>query len=84
MVDAVLAHGLQKSRDTLQDHLNNENQLTTKSELRFTLTACLPHLERYDDMIVAYEQAIAEKSDLHDEGDLNAARPSQQPDGLTL
>src|SRR5437763_5889077 len=49
------------------------------SFLRFTLATCLLHLERYQEAVVAYEQAIAEDSSLPREG-LGAARLGQQPD----
>jgi tetratricopeptide (TPR) repeat protein len=51
--------------------------------LRFTWATCLLHLERYQEAIVAYEEAIAEDSSLRREG-LAAARLGQQPDWADL
>ncbi len=51
--------------------------------LRFTLATCLLHLERYQEAVVAYEQAIAEDFYLGREG-LEAARLGQQPDWANL
>jgi hypothetical protein len=44
----------------------------------------LLHLERYDDAIAAYEQAIAEDSYYYDDEGLKAARRDQQPDWANL
>jgi tetratricopeptide (TPR) repeat protein len=51
--------------------------------LRFTWATCLLHLERYQEAIVAYEDAIAADSSLQREG-LDAARLGQQPDWANL
>jgi tetratricopeptide (TPR) repeat protein len=51
--------------------------------LRFTLATCLLHLERYEDAIAAYDQAITECSRLGDEG-LVAARLGKQPNWPNL
>ena len=53
------------------------------SWLRFTWATCLLHLERYQEAVVAYEQAIAEHPRLPREG-LEAARLGQQPDWASL
>ena len=47
--------------------------------LRFTWATCLLHLERYQEAVVAYEEAIAKNSSWPREG-LAAARLGQQPD----
>ena len=51
--------------------------------LRFTWATCLLHLERYQEAVVAYEQARASDSYLGKEG-LVAARLGQQPDWANL
>ena len=47
--------------------------------IRFTQATCLLHLERYEEAIAAYEEAIAGDRRLSHEG-LEAARLGQQPD----
>jgi tetratricopeptide (TPR) repeat protein len=69
----VLTGAFSEALDLLQAQL----ALHPKNDcLRFTLATCLLHLERYDEAVVAYEQADF-KAD--DEG-LEAARHQQQPD----
>ena len=53
--------------------------------LRFTLATCLLHMERYQEAVAAYEQAIAEASCLWcDDKGLKAARLGRQPDWAKL
>jgi tetratricopeptide (TPR) repeat protein len=77
----VLAGAVSDAEDLLQARLD---QSSKNSNLRFTLATCLLHLERYDDAVIEYEQAIAEDRYLRDERGLDAARRGQQPDWLTL
>ena len=51
--------------------------------LRLTLATCLLHLERYDEAVAAYEQAMAQGYMHEDEG-LKAARRRQLPDWARL
>lgn len=52
--------------------------------LGFTLAICLLHLERYDEAVAAYEQAMAKDSHMDDDRGLKAARRHQQPDWANL
>ena len=51
--------------------------------LRFTWATCLLHLERYQEAVAAYEEAMAKNSSWPRQG-LEAARLGQQPDWAGL
>jgi tetratricopeptide (TPR) repeat protein len=76
----VLNDAFSEALDALDTRLAHSSQYD-HSDLLFTRATCLLHMERYDEAIAAYEQAIAEDWGLrnNDEG-LNAARLHRQPD----
>lgn len=54
------------------------------NDLRFTMATCLLHMERYDEAVTAYEQAMAKDKNWYDDTGLKAARRGQQPDWTSL
>jgi len=77
----VLAGKFSDALNVLHDQLDQDPQ---DSNLQFTLATCLLHLERYDEAVIIYEQAIADARYMHDERGLTAARQRTQPDWADL
>lgn len=76
----VLNGAFSDALDLLQARLDQD---ASDTDLRFTLATCLLHLERYDEAVAAYEQALADGYS-HDKRGLEAARRGQQPDWMKL
>lgn len=70
--------------DALKQLQARLDQHPEDNDLRFTMATCLLHMERYDEAVVAYEQAMAKDSYLDDDRGLKAARRSQQPEWANL
>jgi tetratricopeptide (TPR) repeat protein len=77
----VLAGKFSDALNVIQAQLAQDMQ---DSNLRFTLATCLLHMERYNEAVVAYEQAIADARYVHDDRGLMAARQRRQPDWVDL